>query len=136
MIIQSPRSTQQIRTLFALGRARKEPHDALHALLPHVPLGRAWLPLSQVILSAAAGHVIRDRMFHPRCFNGLADPLEHMALDEVAGVLFHRLVSVSNVRACVQEGNLDELTQGAQAFSRSKPKESNTVEHLGKTNLY
>lgn len=136
LTIQSPRSTQQIRTSFELGRARKEPHDALHTLLPRIPLGKAWLPLNQVTLSAAAGHVIRDRTFHPRCLNGLADPLEHMALDEVDGVLFHRWASVPNLRSCVQGGNLDALIQGAQGFPRSKPKEINAVETIEMTNLY
>ncbi|CAL1152903.1 unnamed protein product, partial [Cladocopium goreaui] len=102
LTIQSPRSTQRIREAFKLGRVHKEAHIALHALLPRIPLGKAWLPLNKVTLSAAAGHAIRDRMFHPKCMNGLADPLEHMALDEVAGVLFHHLASVPNLRSSVQ----------------------------------
>ena len=136
LTIQSPRSTQRIREAFKLGRVHKEAHIALHALLPRIPLGKAWLPLNKVTLSAAAGHAIRDRMFHPKCMNGLADPLEHMALDEVAGVLFHRLASVPNLRSSVQDGNLDALIHVAQTFSRSKPKESNVVETIETTNLY
>ena len=138
LTIQSPRSTQRIREAFKLGRVHKEAHIALHALLPRIPLGKAWLPLNKVTLSAAAGHAIRDRMFHPKCMNGLADPLEHiyMALDEVVGVLFHRLASVPNLRSSVQDGNLDALIHVAQTFSRSKPKESNVVETIETTNLY
>ena len=126
----------QIRKSFELGRARREPPVALHALLPQIKLGKAWLPLNQVTLSAAAGHAIRDRMFHPKCMNGLADPLEHMALDEVAGVLFHRLASVPNLRSCVKDVNLDALIQGAEALSRSKPKEIFQAPAIEKTNLY
>ncbi|CAL1132630.1 unnamed protein product, partial [Cladocopium goreaui] len=40
----------------AYGAPKKERHDALHALLPRIPLGKAWLPLNQVTLPAAAGH--------------------------------------------------------------------------------
>jgi len=43
LTIRSPRSTQQIRKSFELGRVRKEPHDALQALLPRLQLGKAWL---------------------------------------------------------------------------------------------
>ena len=136
LTIQSPRSTQQIREAFKLKRVYKEPHKALHTLRPLIPLGKAWLPLNRVTLSGAAGHAIRDRMFHPKCMNGLADPLEHMALDEVAGVLFHRLASVPNLRSSVQNGNLDALIHGAQNLHRSKPKEINAVETIETTNLY
>ena len=66
LTIQSPRSTQRIREAFKLGRVHKEAHIALHALLPRIPLGKAWLPLNKVTLSAAAGHAIRDRMFPPQ----------------------------------------------------------------------
>ena len=133
LTIQSPRSTQRIREAFKLGRVHKEAHIALHALLPRIPLGKAWLPLNKVTLSAAAGHAIRDRMFHPKCMNGLADPLEHIALDEVAGVLFHHFASVPNLRSSVQVGNLDALIHVAQTFSRSKPKEVNVVETITST---
>ena len=115
LTIQSPRSTQRIREAFKLGRVHKEAHIALHALLPRIPLGKAWLPLNKVTLSAAAGHAIRDRMFHPKCMNGLADPLEHMALDEVAGVLFHHLASVPIVRVGRKFGRVNSC--GTDLFS-------------------
>ncbi|CAL1159527.1 unnamed protein product [Cladocopium goreaui] len=98
---------------------------------------KVWMPLPKVFLSAATGAAIRCRMFHPRHLHGIADPVEHIALDEIAGAVRHRIASKSSsVRQLVQAGDADALIQRAQALARSKPKAIRTPSALYFSDLY
>ena len=79
---------------------------------------------------------IRCRMFQPRRLHSIADPVEHVALDKIAGAVRHRPHYVGSVRQLVQAGDVDTLIQRAQAFARSKPKAINTPSALEFTDLF
>ena len=66
-----------------------------------------------------------------------ADPVEHIALDEIAGAVRHRIASKSSsVRRLVQAGDADALIQRAQALARSKPKAIRTPSALYFSDLF
>ena len=94
------------------------------------------MPLPRVYSSAAAGTAIRCCMFQPRRLHGIADPVEHVALDEIAGAARHRLKPVGSVRQLVKNGDVPTLIRGAEAFACSKPKAINMPSALKFTDLF
>ena len=100
-------------------------------------LGPGWDAFAQGLsFCGGRGSNSLPYMFQPRRLHGIADVVEHVALDEIAGAVRHRLHSVGSVRQLVQAGDVDTLIQRVQAFARSKPKAINTPSALEFTDLF
>ena len=137
LTISSPSSSESSKKLFKFTHDKLDPAKALYRCLPSPKLGMVWMPVPRIILSGAAGAVIRSRMFHPRKVHGIAEPVEHIALDEVAGMLRHRLARAGNVRALVKDGLSDLLIQAASELeTRAKPQAVRSVDYLENCNLF